>query len=258
MGSWGTPGESAQEGYRSAVRERRRWGALRLAVIGGAPVAGWVAYGAASGRTRLEVEGVLAVCFLVAVAWRPDSDTRRWLRGSAGEVATASALDRLPPKKWEIFHDLAVPGSRSNIDHLAIGPTGVWVVDSKTTRAPVRVGMFSVRLGDRRLDCEPVRWQAGIVGERLGVRARPLIALHCPGGLYGSSGSGGSGGSGVHPLPRRGVRRGGVRIMLAGDVTRRLKRGRRRFRRGDVQAAAGEVMAHFRPAAASRENWSRD
>jgi hypothetical protein len=30
-----------------------------------------------------------------------------------------------------IFHDLAVPGSPANVDHLVIGPSGVFVVDSK-------------------------------------------------------------------------------------------------------------------------------
>jgi hypothetical protein len=31
-------------------------------------------------------------------------------------------------------HDLAVPGSRTNLDHLVIGPGGVFVVDSKHYR----------------------------------------------------------------------------------------------------------------------------
>jgi Nuclease-related domain len=30
-----------------------------------------------------------------------------------------------------VLHDLAVPGSHANIDHLAIGPGGVFVIDSK-------------------------------------------------------------------------------------------------------------------------------
>jgi nuclease-like protein len=179
--------------------------------------------------------------------WRGDSDTTRWLRGAGGEVATASVLEELPPKRWEIFHDLAVPGSNANIDHLAIGPTGVWVIDSKTTRAPVCVGMLCVRFGERRLETNPVRWQAEIVGERLGVKARPLIAIHCDSPL------------GAPSFSRRGVRRGGVRIVLAGDLARRLKRGPRRFRRGDVESSAGEVLAHFRPASASaRQNYGRD
>jgi hypothetical protein len=204
-----------------------------------APALGWVAFGGSHGRARFVIEGMLAAAFLGTVLWRPDPDARRWLRGAVGEAATASALEGLPAKRWEVFHDLAVPvpGSRSNIDHVAVGPTGVWVIDSKTTRAEVRVGLFSVRFGDRRLDTGPVRWQAGIVGEQLGVKARPVIALHC--GL-------GSGGLSAPAIGRRGVRRGGVRIVMAGDLTRRLRRGRRRLGRADVQVLSGEVRAHFR------------
>jgi hypothetical protein len=39
-----------------------------------------------------------------------------------------------------VFHDLAVPGSPANVDHLVIGPTGVFVIDSKRWRGRVRQG----------------------------------------------------------------------------------------------------------------------
>jgi hypothetical protein len=35
---------------------------------------------------------------------------------------------------WVVLHDLAVPGSRANLDHLVIGPGGVFVIDSKHYR----------------------------------------------------------------------------------------------------------------------------
>src|SRR5947209_146921 len=76
-------------------------------------------------------------------------------------------LERLPRRRWAVWHDLPVPGSRANIDHLVVGPTGVWVVDTKTTRAEVRSGWRSVRLGDRRLDVAPTRWEAEVVADRL-------------------------------------------------------------------------------------------
>jgi Nuclease-related domain len=39
-----------------------------------------------------------------------------------------AALER---QGWAVLHDLAVPRSRANIDHLVIGPGGVFVIDSK-------------------------------------------------------------------------------------------------------------------------------
>ncbi|HEX6394055.1 MAG TPA: nuclease-related domain-containing protein [Acidimicrobiales bacterium] len=247
MGSRGIAGESAREGYQHARGRRRRKDGLRVTLAAGVVAAGWLVYRMAAGERRLVIEGSLALLLVGVLLWRGDSDTKRWLRGAGGEVATASVLEELPPKRWEIFHDLAVPGSKANIDHLAIGPTGVWVIDSKTTRAPVRIGVLSVRFGERRLETDAVRWQAEIVGERLGVKARPVIAIHCDSP------------AGAPRFSRQGVRRGGARIILAGDLTRRLERGRRRLRRGDVQSLAGDVLEHFRPASASaRQNWVRD
>jgi hypothetical protein len=54
-----------------------------------------------------------------------------WRRGAKGERQTAKLLAKLEREGWRVFHDLAIPGSRANVDHLAIGPGGVWVVDSK-------------------------------------------------------------------------------------------------------------------------------
>ncbi len=54
-----------------------------------------------------------------------------WRQGAKGERQTARLLAKLEREGWKIVHDLAIPGSRANVDHLAIGPGGVWIVDSK-------------------------------------------------------------------------------------------------------------------------------
>jgi hypothetical protein len=66
--------------------------------------------------------------------FRGSQDARNWRRGARGERRTARQLDRLAQEGWVVFHDLAVPGSRANVDHLAIGPAGVFLVDSKNWR----------------------------------------------------------------------------------------------------------------------------
>jgi hypothetical protein len=72
------------------------------------------------------------------VGWRLrfqiSQDARNWQRGARGEQRTARQLNRLAHHGWVVFHDLAVPGSRANVDHLAIGPAGVFLVDSKNWR----------------------------------------------------------------------------------------------------------------------------
>ena len=38
-----------------------------------------------------------------------------------------------------LLHDRCIPGSRANIDHLAVAPSGVWVIDAKKYNGKVEV-----------------------------------------------------------------------------------------------------------------------
>lgn len=52
-------------------------------------------------------------------------------RGADGEAATAGVLAGLPAG-WTSFHDVRWPGRRlANVDHVLIGPGGIFVIDSK-------------------------------------------------------------------------------------------------------------------------------
>ena len=68
--------------------------------------------------------------FLLAVSDDPRS-TRVWDRGAVGEEKVGAHLERARVKGIEVLHDRRIRGSRANIDHLVIAPTGVWVVDAK-------------------------------------------------------------------------------------------------------------------------------
>lgn len=224
-------GTSALDGYAEA--QRRRLGAAVVdvgLVIVATVLAGLAVRGV--GDHRWWMAATSAACLLLAWLVRPRRDPGRWWRGAVGEIATASLLDRLPARKWVVMHDLRVPGSRANIDHLVIGPNGVWVVDTKTTRTKVRAGWRRVRVGSRRLDSGPVRWEGGIVSDRLGFAAHPLIVVH------------------GHGLRRRGGRAGGVRVVPIDGLLRRIRRGRRVLTRGQVAVLAEEAERVFRPAGA--------
>lgn len=61
-------------------------------------------------------------------------------KGAAGEEATARALTALPSARWSVLHDVRWPGRRlANIDHVVIGPGGVFVIDSKAWSGDVVV-----------------------------------------------------------------------------------------------------------------------
>jgi len=81
---------------------------------------------------------VFVATFLVAARWlaqRTRESVNRYL-GYFGERIVAEHLEPLKQEGWRIFHD--VPGqnngARFNLDHVAVGPGGVFVIETKTRR----------------------------------------------------------------------------------------------------------------------------
>jgi hypothetical protein len=133
--SVGRPGGSAQATWRRMrAAEWAIWTRSlpwRVAVLLGIGVGGGVL-----GRQLAPRLGLIVAALAVAAAgwglrFRPSPDAVAWRRGAAGERRTARLLDPLERRGWAVLHDLALPGSRANIDHLVIGPGGVYVIDSK-------------------------------------------------------------------------------------------------------------------------------
>lgn len=54
--------------------------------------------------------------------------------GAIGEQVVGRELDRLIARGHRVFHDLDF--GRWNIDHVVVGPTGVFAIDTKTRRKP--------------------------------------------------------------------------------------------------------------------------
>ncbi|MEU1041436.1 nuclease-related domain-containing protein [Streptomyces sp. NPDC005907] len=65
--------------------------------------------------------------------WRPDSDIRSWTDGLTGERLTGRTLDRLRGRGWFTLHAIQW-ASGADIDHLTIGPAGVFSINSKCHR----------------------------------------------------------------------------------------------------------------------------
>ncbi len=93
------------------------------------------------------------------------------------------------------LHDRRVPGTRGNIDHISIGPTGVYVIDSKKYKGQIRRrdvgGLFrrDTRLyvggRDRTVLAQKVGAQATVVKDALGgqfdnVGIRPVLCFVDP------------------------------------------------------------------------------
>jgi hypothetical protein len=103
---------------------------------------------------------------------------------SVGERRTAQLLGPLERHGWVVLHDLAVPGSAANIDHLAIGPGGVFVIDSKQYRGRLQLDS-SGQLWHGRYPLAPtlraVEFEADQAAQILpdpGVAVVPIVAVH--------------------------------------------------------------------------------
>lgn len=69
----------------------------------------------------------------------PESqDTAAWGKGGRAERALSEKLGLIPAVR--VLHDRLRPGSKTgNIDHLAVAPTGVWVIDAKAYSGKLEV-----------------------------------------------------------------------------------------------------------------------
>lgn len=85
----------------------------------------------------------------VARALGAHSDERAWRRGAEGEERVGSSLARLPDG-WHVFHDLSIGTQGANIDHLVIGPGGVFTLNTKNLKGNLWVGERTVLVDGRK------------------------------------------------------------------------------------------------------------
>jgi hypothetical protein len=113
--------------------------ALAAAATLGAGAAGVVLGSLLAPRLALVLGAVAAVAAGWGLRFQPGPDAVAWRQGAVGERRTARLLAGLERQGWVVLHDLAVPGSRANIDHLVVGPGGVFVIDSKQYRGRLQL-----------------------------------------------------------------------------------------------------------------------
>jgi hypothetical protein len=145
-------------------------------------------------------------------------------RGAAGEEQVGGLLDGLTGRGWHAIHDVSL--GRGNVDHIAIGPGGVFTVETKSHAGPVRVArVHGAVLGQAQAQRRAIERATGAHVEPLLVYSRAWVD---------------------RPLSRR----KGVRVvparMLAGYLERQpqrlepeeVERARERIARAVLEAAA--------------------
>lgn len=118
-----------------------------------------------------------------AQARKLEQDAERWERGADGERQIAAVLAGLPAD-YVVFHDLRVPGSKANVDHLVVAPHGVFAIDTKNfsyavTRGRGR-GADRLWTGRQPVRLEPCKWEASTTAALIGAEVAPTMCIIAP------------------------------------------------------------------------------
>ncbi|MDG3547092.1 nuclease-related domain-containing protein [Methanobacterium formicicum] len=70
---------------------------------------------------------VMVGLIIVKYGW---SKRRIWSKGAKGEKIVAKKLKKLP-KKYTAIRDVKIPNLGGDIDHVVVGPTGIYVIETK-------------------------------------------------------------------------------------------------------------------------------
>lgn len=136
-------------------------------------------------------------------------------RGATGEEQVGGLLDQLSNGGWRVIHDASL--GRGNVDHILIGPPGVFTVETKSHPGPVRVGrVHGATLGQARAQSRAIERVTGLEVEPLIVFSRAWVD---------------------RPMARR----RGVRVVPARMLLGHLARRRARLSREEIEQAHGLV-----------------
>ncbi len=172
---------------KDAWRARERGMAGVAAALLVLPVAAEVALG---GWAALPVL-VAAVAAMAVLTWqlvRLPPELARLRSQARAERVTAGRLDRLADVGYLVLHDRTLPSNPGvRLNHLVIGPTGIFFVETRRVAGPVRVGGGVLWDGQLPLQgaMQRVRWMAEQVVSTLqgeapqwNVLVIPRSALH--------------------------------------------------------------------------------
>jgi len=99
--------------------------------------------------------GAFALCVVMtALFW--SKGVRRvesYFKGARGEERVAAILDTLPGT-WHVFHDFVAGGY--HVDHVLVGPTGIYAVETKNWRGRVTVEKGEMIVDGRLADRSPL------------------------------------------------------------------------------------------------------
>lgn len=186
------PGQSLEEERRKLFEDKLELPAfMAISLVGIAWMEWWHYYSDRPPQPiLLSLIALGAIAFVGWRFWRLLPRFRALRQGMEGERAVGQYLERLRERGYLVFHD--VIGSGFNVDHVLIGPAGVFTVETKTRSKPLR-GEARVRFDGERIlvgghepDRDPVvqakaqaAWLRELLAESTGRKfaVRPVIVF---------------------------------------------------------------------------------
>ncbi|HEY8914290.1 nuclease-related domain-containing protein [Lacisediminihabitans sp.] len=118
----------------------------------------------------------------------PSGESRPWYVGALGEIAVAGLLSSLGPE-WTVLHSVPIGNGETDIDHVVIGPPGVFTINTKNhSGQDVWIGGHGLFVSGKSTRYIPAAMDEAAVAERrlsaaadLTVPVAPLIVLLNPG-----------------------------------------------------------------------------
>jgi Nuclease-related domain len=216
---------------RATVRRLRMRTLVTLGALAVATATLGRAFGLHDTRFLLSEVALLVSMFVISRYVLPVVDRRD--RGALGEEHVGALLDQMRERGWLVMHDATL--GQGNIDHILIGPAGVFTVETKSHPGPIRVGRVHVGTLTQALA------QSAALTRASGVQCEPMI-------VYSRAW-----------VDRPGARRKGVRVVPARMLAGYLQRRPTTLCREDMQRAqsliVGALLEHNARSRAVLERW---
>ncbi|GAA4065234.1 hypothetical protein GCM10023065_16250 [Microbacterium laevaniformans] len=106
-------------------------------------------------------------------------DSRPWYLGALGELQVAERLAKLGPD-WTVLHSVPIGERGSDIDHVVLGPAGVFTLNTKFHEdARIWVGSTRILVNGQKTDhLRNSRYEAQRVAKKLTAMAGEPITVH--------------------------------------------------------------------------------
>ncbi len=144
------PGDSTHDQLSGVFeQEVERW-LLACVVCAAIAIGQWIMFLSAKPPHPIITTVIAAILAIILAIRLPGARrTANNLRlGIRGESAVGQQLETLRALGYHVFHDL--PGNGFNVDHVLIGPAGLFVIETKTRSKPAR-GRATITYDGRRV-----------------------------------------------------------------------------------------------------------